>query len=539
MQNKGDSDFEQNFGFVESYSAEVPYKPTSTFMTLSNYNRLLANTGNLKEYQFANGNVTVCTVADESGKRSAMAWVKEDKPDTNIAINIGTSSADIYDLYGNVTSVKTENGVLNLSLGQDPVYIMGDIGEISEEKTTMYVNERELKLVENDTGYITGKLPNSSYDIEAVCPDNIKADKAEIGADGSFRLKLNVGDDGQTSEKIRVKIKKGSDTVGCVPIGVSYEKNAKVTPAIIYYKDSYWQLKMKVQNQTNSLKLTGKVVLTEPSDFEVPSNQAEFKDIAPGGSKYMYVNIAPRYTKEKLDLKGYVEMSDGSKIDFSDTSYFVGLMYLSKEPTIDGKISPGEYNMNAPVKLNTQDFVVKRLADYPGLDETSGEIYLNYDNKNLYLAAKIYDSVEGATGDNTMVWQNDSIQLAFADIADAAAARTEYCIGKDNKGVPTITRYAFIGTKTVAAGGEGDAVAMGDDIKLEIGRDGEYTIYEFRIPWVEVFGEERPTLDKRTLFFSALINDNDGMGRTGYVEFCPGIGGEKNPALFSKIQAMK
>lgn len=536
------NDFEDNFGFLEGDHSEVPFKPTKAFMSLSNYNYIMPNIKSHKELHFAKGDATVCVAENEDGKNSIMAWMKEGKPDRDLAIDLGASTVDIYDIYGNKTSVKTENGVLNISLGQDPVYIVGDISdisEISEKASTIFINEKKVELVSNDTVYITGKLPDSSYEPELICPDNIKAEKVDINSDGTFRAKLSIGNNGQETEKIRVRIKKNGDTVYGSQIEVSYTKAVEVVPTIVYYKDAYWQLKLKVVNKSNSIRLSGKVILSEPSGFEIPTSQSEFEDIAPGTSKYIYINISPKYTNEKMTVSGYVETTGNEKIEFSDTSYFVGLMHLSKEPTIDGKISSGEYNMNAPVRLNTKDYVINRLADYPGFDETSGNIYLNYDEKNLYLAAKIYDSVEGATGDNTMVWQNDSIQLAFAEVADLNAARTEYCIGKDNKGVPTITRYAFMGTKTVAGGGEGDAVAMGDDIKLEIGRDGKYTIYEFKVPWTEVFGEERPTLDKRTLLFSALINDNDGLGRTGYVEFCPGIGGQKNPAQFSKLQAMK
>ena len=536
---KAFTDFEDNFGFVEHMCSEVPFKPTMTYMAMSNYNRLMTGTGGLEEFNFANGDATVCTVENESGGKSVMAWAKEEKNDVNISLKLGTDSVMIYDLFGNMTKVKTINGILPVTLGQDPIYIIGNIHSVSEEVSDTYINERKLDIVENDISYITGKLSDKSYDVEFVCPDNINAEKAEVNDDGTFKAKLQIGDNAQKFGKIRVNIKKGDEVIYCTSVDLNYVSSIQVTPSIIYYKNSYWRLKIKVTNKSNSMNLSGKVVLTEPSDFEIPSNQAEFRDIAPNGSKYIYINISPQYTKKKFTAKGYVETTYGEKVEFSETSYFVGLMYLSKEPTIDGKIEDGEYNTLAPIKLNTKDYTINRLANYPGFDETSGTIYLNYDERNLYLAAKIYDSVEGATGDASRVWQNDSIQLALAEVADVNAARTEYCIGKDNKGVPTITRYAFIGTKTVAGGGAGDAVEMGENIKLEIGRDGMYTIYEFRIPWTEVFGEERPVLDRRNLLFSALINDNDGLGRTGYVEFCPGIGGTKNPAEFSKIQALK
>lgn len=531
-------DFEDRFGYVKNYQDEIPYEPTPPFLSYATYNRFMTGTKNTQLIDFAGGVATVAVTDNDQGTKSLMAWSKKDNPDTDIAINVGTDKVTVADINGNTTEIKTENGILNMHVNQDPQYIIGDITSYEEVTPDRTLNETSISVVESDIAHITGKLPDNSYQVEVVCPDNIKADEPEIKPDGTFTVKLNAGSNSREKENLRVRFKKGDDIVYGGVVKIEYSNPAVVTSSIIYYRAGYWQLKLKVSNVKNGSPISGKVVLTEPTDMEISEKQGVFENIAVGGSRYLYLTIEPKYTKSKFDINGYVELDDGAKIDFSGTSYFVGLMHLAKAPTIDGKIQDGEYNTVAPVRLNTKDYVVKKLADYPGLEETSGEIYLNYDENNLYLAAKIYDSVEGATGDSNHVWQNDSIQLALAEVADYNAPRTEYCIGKDNKGVPTITRYAFMGTKTVAAGGEGDEVKLGDDIKLEIGRDGMYTIYEFKMPWAEVFGANRPVLDRRDLRFSALINDNDGLGRTGYVEFCPGIGAEKNPAYFSKLQAM-
>ena len=35
--------------------------------------------------------------------------------------------------------------------------------------------------------------------------------------------------------------------------------------------------------------------------------------------------------------------------------------------------------------------------------------------------------------------------------------------------------------------------------------------------------------------FSMLINENDGAGRNGYIEWGSGIGGQKNPSQFRTV----
>ena len=74
------------------------------------------------------------------------------------------------------------------------------------------------------------------------------------------------------------------------------------------------------------------------------------------------------------------------------------------------------------------------------------------------------------------------------------------------------------------------------NLKREMKRDGDDTIYEMKISWKELTGGyvTTPKLGD-TLGFSALINDNDGEGRRGYMEYGSGIGGNKNPGEYGIV----
>ena len=118
----------------------------------------------------------------------------------------------------------------------------------------------------------------------------------------------------------------------------------------------------------------------------------------------------------------------------------------TKEPVVDGKIEPGEYSMETPVKMNKEN-MIQQISDWGGVSDLSGTVYLNFDSDYFYLAAEVRDNAEGATGDASSVWQNDSIQFAFAERALSSAERTEIGIGKDKDGKPAMYRYSFLGTK--------------------------------------------------------------------------------------------
>ena len=65
-------------------------------------------------------------------------------------------------------------------------------------------------------------------------------------------------------------------------------------------------------------------------------------------------------------------------------------------------------------------------------------------------------------------------------------------------------------------------------------KDG-VTTYEMRMPWSEIFYEGYKVDLNGTFRFSALINDNDGAGRRGWIEYMSGIGSPKNASMFGKL----
>ena len=70
-------------------------------------------------------------------------------------------------------------------------------------------------------------------------------------------------------------------------------------------------------------------------------------------------------------------------------------------------------------------------------------------------------------------------------------------------------------------------------------REGNKTVYEFKIPWTNLLMEgQQPKLGDK-LGFSFLVNDNDGNGRRGWIEYASGIGESKNSALFTYLKLIK
>ena len=76
--------------------------------------------------------------------------------------------------------------------------------------------------------------------------------------------------------------------------------------------------------------------------------------------------------------------------------------------------------------------------------------------------------------------------------------------------------------------------------EVKIGRHNGYTHYEMKVPWSEIIPtEDRAPQVGDILGFSMLVNDNDGIGRRGWMEYASGIGTFKDSSLFTYIEFIK
>jgi len=70
-------------------------------------------------------------------------------------------------------------------------------------------------------------------------------------------------------------------------------------------------------------------------------------------------------------------------------------------------------------------------------------------------------------------------------------------------------------------------------VQLQANRDGTRVVYELVLPVAAV---DLPPLVRGTVIgFSLLVNDNDGGERKAYLHWGDGIGGGKNPLLYSML----
>ena len=160
------------------------------------------------------------------------------------------------------------------------------------------------------------------------------------------------------------------------------------------------------------------------------------------------------------------------------------------------------------------------IPSWQGAADLSAEIEFSYDADNLYLSATVTDDQHHPVAAESM-WSGDSIQIAFSP--DGATYGAEYGLAAGASG-PEVWRW-----------NAGTAVEDKDVVTLLTQRIGTITTYEATLPWDAIMASS-PVGVQSSLNFSLLINDNDGNGREGYVEWTQGIGLGKHPEKFGALE---
>ncbi|MDF2440655.1 MAG: hypothetical protein JWN98_1639 [Abditibacteriota bacterium] len=154
---------------------------------------------------------------------------------------------------------------------------------------------------------------------------------------------------------------------------------------------------------------------------------------------------------------------------------------------------------------------------FRGDDDLSAQIHLARVPQGLLLAVRVRDNAMNQNEEAGAEWKGDSLQWSLA-LPSGEHYEWVAALGKDGP----------VARLTIAPPGVPNGALQ---LPLTVSREGQETLYEVLVPAALPGGKALPD----TFNFSALVNDNDGGGRKGWIEWTPGIGRTKNPQLFQPL----
>lgn len=187
---------------------------------------------------------------------------------------------------------------------------------------------------------------------------------------------------------------------------------------------------------------------------------------------------------------------------------------LADEPTLTGDWRQWQRALAVHQAPTEQSVVSMDPFRWNGADDLSASARLAWSDRGLYVGVLVRDDVFFQPYSNHGdVWKGDSIQVGLS--APSGSRFLELAVAK----LPDRTQCLVYTTL--------DASLRDSDIPVSCRECGNgQWLYELCVPWQALPGV-KPEPDA-AFRFSLLVNDNDGQGRKGWLQFHSGIGVSKD-----------
>jgi hypothetical protein len=178
------------------------------------------------------------------------------------------------------------------------------------------------------------------------------------------------------------------------------------------------------------------------------------------------------------------------------------------------------------IDLASQADWARYTEPWGGPEDLSGAVRLSYTEDELVLKADIVDDTHSQRNPASTLYNGDSIQFAVTPgVPGRTAGMTEIGVALLADGPVAHTYMAFGAAPTGPTPGA----------RTTVTREGDTTSYAVSVPWTSLGFPNRPA---GPIGYSVMFNDDDGQGRTGYLEWGSGIGRTKDPGQFRPVQLM-
>jgi hypothetical protein len=152
-----------------------------------------------------------------------------------------------------------------------------------------------------------------------------------------------------------------------------------------------------------------------------------------------------------------------------------------------------------------------RIDGWNGDADCSATAHIGYDADNFYFEATVTDDAHSAS-EGSGAWRGDSVQVAFAANGDYGPEYTFAHLEDD-----VVVHKSRSNQETAGAAA----------VSLETTRGNSETTYRAAIPWNAIQESDAPRTGH--LPFAFIVNDNDGDGREGWIQWTGAIGDNKKP----------
>jgi len=534
FQNDGiiETDREDMFGMVTHWNDKEPWAARKSFVASAYMNDLMSGAEYVEDsddgkngylYHFTNDGKDIYALF--SSKEAYLSGLKSNK-----------EQLKVVDMYGNEDEYFTLDGVLNVLGGEEVTYIIGENLELEFAEPTVNFSDIEIDALFGE-GEKLQVLADKAVSIECTTTnENVKIEKNENSA------KISFEEYSANTEKVFVTVKNGDKKLlsGKVLVNCTRPISASIRNDLFSTKNfNRWRGYLTITNNSethNSPK--GKMTFTSPDRFSKKLPPVQIPELKPGQTKEIKFHFPEILIKEAYDINAVITLDNGYVAQIAERIDFAVAPYASEKPTIDGVLEENEWIMGAALDFSREEQAMfSNGFTWGGKSDLSGRVCFEYDEKYLYLGAVVEDDVFYQPNTDTTIWKGDSIQFAVgylrANGNKDSTSFTEVGIAlTPNDEIVCVYQTEDVSTQR----GILDLKALG--IECEITREKTSTVYELKMPWTSLVPQGSEFTGGKNIAFSMLVNDNDGLGRKGWLEYASGVGYSKNINLFTFLKLM-
>lgn len=506
---------EHNFGIIHnSGDALGAYTPKPAYVALATVARQLTG-ASLASQEVVNGIYRYTFKKDR--KPTHVLWSKSGV-ETNITLKTG-EPLTVTDMMGRTSTYSPLDGEVYLTASGEPLFIKGDISKVLQS-SKYALNSNSVFTEDPVTITLSVSKASSRNPVNARIQFQGTVKEIQASTDGQYPSVMpGMSKPGSYTATAELVI--AGNKVGALKNTVLIKQAEKLSAKHVL-KDGGNFLEVRIDNMRPVDRRITQI------DLKIGETiKSEIYDIVVQGLSYQTINLPITDLPEKIltpyQLVTYLE--DGKVLSLAGSVQNIAVAEMT--PLINRTVQVD--NSLADVEdLPGIDLMVEgnsRVVPHNGPEDISGKLWLTYDNDNLYLSARIHDDVFSQTKTEDAIWAGDSIQFAISTGTPGEAAEWyEYGMALTPNGPELYRWMALTGILTGPV----------TNRQLQITRDeaSKDTIYQLALPWSEL----SPILPSDgILSLSALVNENDGNGRKGWIEWGGGIGSNKKSSLFKPI----
>ncbi len=438
----------------------------------------------------------------------------------------------------------SHNGIYALAAGSVPYYAIGNFSSFERSDESAAVTPDELSKTAAGNDYVEFKL-NSKFDgallVDVTAEDGISLYENQGFQGNEARVVLKTDGDTRGDKWVRLRvIDENGRTLynGKHNIKVEEPFVAEINfEQAVADNSTHWRAVVTVKNPANTSDISGSIKLLAPETTAQTARTRTFTSLKPGKTATFVFNMPVSVTKKVIPVTAKIALNNGPENTISKNMEVTTASYADKKPSIDGVISDNEWSyqwFGADESGNIRDL----LNAWRGPDDLSFSGTMMWDEEYLYMLAVVTDDVHCVSYSPQTpynMYKGDGIQFGIDDRETFAGGDetnfNEIGIGEFPGMDGIVFRYNTV------YGLPDDSIIEG--CETAVVRHDAYTLYEVKIPWSGIFFDGFAPKAGASYRFAALVNDNDGAGRRGWIEYGQGIGSGKSVTKFGSLTLLK